>query len=186
MTNNMQKTLHLERLVPRGFIWIWVPKHFAHKVTLALEDLRFFYVESLTWIKMHVNNRISMSKSRYFNNSKLTMYIFRRRDKTGRTYPIDMRHQRNSDVHLGFIRTDSETHRELRPDEHVCKLVETMLPPEPARHFLFLYVCVCGSIHENCGPFRGERSDLARERNSWTWICDTLTVYRGTEKDDIF
>ena len=102
-----QTTLSLPTLVPKGFVWIWVPKgELTLQVLLKMEEMRFYYVESLCWVKMHVNNRIIHQERKYFNNSKLVAYAFRRRDVKGKNFPIDLRHQRNSDVHTGFVRFD--------------------------------------------------------------------------------
>lgn len=49
------------------------------------------------------------------------------------------------------------TRRELRPDEHICFVVETMFP-EGKEEPKFLYL--------------GERGDMARERNDWTFVYD--------------
>lgn len=73
-------------------------------VVLEMEKMRFFMVESLTWVKKEVNNRISQLPDKYFLHSKETMLIFRRRDEKGKNFAFNMHHQRNSDVYFGFRR----------------------------------------------------------------------------------
>ena len=160
-----QVLLRLDCLVPFGFLFIWIPAQLQFDVLLKLESLRFQHVESLVWVKMNVNNRINQEMldkykgdKKPFLASKETLHIFRRLAPDGKWYRHDMRHQRSSDVCLNFCRTDAgestflvcfsmemlqaETNERLFPDEHVMKVVETMLPPidEKGQERRYLYM----------------------------------------------
>ena len=113
----------------------------TYEVVLLMEEMRFFLVETFTWVKKTISNRIDNRKEgRYFNKSKETVLIFRRKKMNGKNFEIDMRHQRNGDAHFGFMRTDPVHGTPLRPDEHLCFVVETMLPLEKGYRYLYLYV----------------------------------------------
>ena len=50
--------LHLERVCPLGFIFVWVEKEVLSDVVDVLVKASFVYVENLTWVHMDSRNRV--------------------------------------------------------------------------------------------------------------------------------
>mmetsp|Transcript_21417 Transcript_21417/g.46697 ORF Transcript_21417/g.46697 Transcript_21417/m.46697 type:complete len:553 (-) Transcript_21417:507-2165(-) len=118
-------------LLKSGFVYVWTPKHLILRVLRALEKMDFHYVENAVFVKQHVHNAFVCEPSRYFRQSKETLLICRRGTKTksGKIQweKVEIRHQRTSDVHFEFLRTD-ENKVHLYPHSYVHNMAETMLP----------------------------------------------------------
>lgn len=50
--------LHLERVCPLGFIFVWVEKEVLSDVVDVFVKASFVYVENLTWVHMSPMNRV--------------------------------------------------------------------------------------------------------------------------------
>lgn len=66
------------QLCPIGFVFVWVKKHQISSIVAQMNKWRYIYVESLTWIFLHRNNRILRLPSAHLNRSHLTLFVFRR------------------------------------------------------------------------------------------------------------
>lgn len=135
----LKNHIHLTELVPCGFVFLWIRHDMLYEIILTMESLRFQRVDSIMWVKKHVNNRISQQPSKYFNKSMEKCHIFRRTNEKKQWYKQDMRHQRSSDVYEGFMRFKKDGVM-LRPNEYIQSVVETMLPPSANRKYLMMYV----------------------------------------------
>lgn len=109
-----------DRVIRRGFIFIWVEKEVISEVIKIMASWKFHYVENFVWVKRKVNNQFATQAYPYFRKSKRTLLILR---KAGE---IEIRHQRNPDVAFDFI-SHSDDNREVFPDV-VYKTIETLLP----------------------------------------------------------
>lgn len=123
------------KFLPCGFVFIWTPKHWLHRTLVALEKMDLHYVENAVVVNEHVGGAAPFSQtSTYFAQQKDTLLVCRRgkRDPSGRGVnwePIEMRHQRISDVHQACFQTESENSDvPQKPRGYVHKMVETMLP----------------------------------------------------------
>ena len=148
--------MQLGELMDAGMLFIWVPIECSLEVIRAARSMGFELKDTLTWIKKHVNNRITQKHGYFFMESKETLYLFRRVDKQGRNTHFELRHQRSSDTFFGFLRFDPslfppllfvtvflcsvEPEKEIRPHEHILDVMEKMIAGEH-RQFLFLYLC---------------------------------------------
>ena len=104
----------IPKLVPDGFVFVWVPKHLIQTVCTQMVKWGFLYIENLTWVHMAVNNSIARVESPILRSSHLTLYIFRH---AARGRDIELRHQRNPDVTFDC----------LVPEEAYVA-IETLLP----------------------------------------------------------
>ena len=106
-TQSRQKRLRLGDLVPRGFLFVWVRTAVVSGVMQAAEDVGFKYVDSITWIKKHVSNRVVVQERKaYFHRSQERLLIFRRVDARRKNFWLQIGHQRNSDVFSAFVVAD--------------------------------------------------------------------------------
>ncbi|PRW51014.1 putative aarF domain-containing kinase chloroplastic [Chlorella sorokiniana] len=94
--------LPMRRLVPRGFVFIWVPKQHVQAVCRQMRAWGYCYIENLTWVLLRPNNSVLALPYRYANTSHLTLYMFRRE---GEGKDIELRHQRNPDVTFDCLAT---------------------------------------------------------------------------------
>jgi len=126
------KGLASRSVLPAGFIYIWSPKHLIHRVLKVLETLDFHYVENAICVNQHVRNEFVKEPSRFFSQSKNTLLICRRgsRTKSGKLVwdRVEIRHQRTSDVHFEFCKTDPVTGAQDYAHSYVHNMAETMLP----------------------------------------------------------
>lgn len=115
-----------DELIPFGFIFIWTEKELIPDILQVAESWKFHYVENICWVRHEINNKISYQDARFFRKSKLTLMVFR---KDG---DIELRHQRNADVVMDFLKADTETNSNLViPEEKpslIYKTIETLLP----------------------------------------------------------
>lgn len=105
-----------DKLIPKGFLFIWTEKELIPRVLTMAQKWGFHYVENFAWVKFDVNNKIHTEDYAYFRKSKLTLLMLR---KPG---DIELRHQRNPDVKFDFVRKG----RERLP--FVFDIIETLLP----------------------------------------------------------
>jgi len=70
--------LPLPGLCPVGFVFIWVQKPDILAVVVQMRQWGFCYVENLTWVFLHRNNRIMRLPSPHFRRSHLTLFLFRK------------------------------------------------------------------------------------------------------------
>jgi hypothetical protein len=118
-----------------GFVYIWTPKHWLHRTLQALEQMDLHYVENAVVVNESVGDGPPFSQPcTYFSQQKETLLVCRRGVKhpvSGKMTwePIELRHQRISDVHLACYRP-SNTREDipLKPTQYVHKMTETMLP----------------------------------------------------------
>jgi hypothetical protein len=155
-SNNMEEVasalagLPIPKLVPDGFIFIWVPKQLVMTVCKQMTGWGYLYIENLTWVYMSPTNRILTDPSPYIGNSHMTMYIFRHAER-GRG--IELRHQRNPDVTFECVAAfenldlssdddDDDDHknskRGVKVPEETYVAIETLLPTGRGR-FLELW-----------------------------------------------
>lgn len=143
------------RLIPKGFLFIWIEKEYIAKFVLMAKKWKFHYVENLVWIKRNVNNKFHRESYIFFAKSKLTLLILRKGGE------MELRHQRNSDVVEFFVhrsKDDVDGCRECKPNEYVYRVIETLLP----------------EANYNKQTKRGHFLELWAERNSgrrgWTHV----------------
>jgi N6-adenosine-specific RNA methylase IME4 len=154
-SNNMEEVasvlaaLPIPKLVPDGFIFIWVPKQLVMTVCKQMTKWGYLYIENLTWVYMSPTNRIVTDPSPYVGNSHMTMYIFRHAER-GRG--IELRHQRNPDVTFECVAAfenldlssdddddnDKNSKRGVKVPEETYVAIETLLPTGRGR-FLELW-----------------------------------------------
>lgn len=116
--------LPLPRLVPAGFVFIWVPKHLVHPVCKQMAKWGYTYIENLTWVWMAANNDILTLPSRFVGASHLTLYMFRVTDGSGKG--IELRHQRNPDVTFDCVAAAEGEPMGIPEETYVA--IETLLP----------------------------------------------------------
>jgi len=120
-----------EKLIPMGFIFIWLEKEIIPEAVEVMRRWGFVYVENFVWIKKHVNNRIVTTDSRFFRRSKTSLLIFRRHANNTDENSLELRHQRNPDVDFDYAHF-----RSLHPNfgeiedkpQFVYDIIETLLP----------------------------------------------------------
>ena len=105
-----------------GFIFIWVEKVDIPAIFKVMSKWKFVYVENLVWVKKHANNRVATEASPYFRRSKASLFIFRKDSPTH----IELRHQRNSDVHFQFLQQPQGMKEKKPPVAYT--VIETLLP----------------------------------------------------------
>jgi len=117
-----------KEFLPAGFVYIWSPKHWLHRIVLALETMDLHYVENavVVW-RAPGDGPLVRAPCTYFAQSKETLLILRRGERAavGKTVQwerVEMRHQRTSDV------IEVAAGCEYQPYTYVHKMVETMLP----------------------------------------------------------
>jgi len=118
-----------------GFVYIWTPKHWLHRTLQALEQMDLHYVENAVVVNERVGDGPPLSQPcTYFSQQKETLLVCRRgvkQESTGKINwaPVELRHQRISDVHLACYRP-SATRADIpkKPVNYVHKMTETMLP----------------------------------------------------------
>ena len=57
VTPKQVEGLGLPKLCPVGFIFVWVEKEVLDQVVDVFVQQKYVYVENLTWVLMHANNR---------------------------------------------------------------------------------------------------------------------------------
>mmetsp|Transcript_10924 Transcript_10924/g.27607 ORF Transcript_10924/g.27607 Transcript_10924/m.27607 type:complete len:340 (+) Transcript_10924:54-1073(+) len=110
-------------VMPKGFIFCWVEKEHIQPLFKVMDQWGFSYVESFAWVQQTVYNKLLQRSYCYFNKSKLTLLIFRKRGK----WQMELLHQRNPDVRLDFVRVDKESQR-MKKTNFVYRIIETLLP----------------------------------------------------------
>ncbi|KAK3277794.1 hypothetical protein CYMTET_14222 [Cymbomonas tetramitiformis] len=125
VTVEMLKKLDLPKIVPLGFIFIWIDKTVLEEVMNLMYKWNYVYVENLTWVQMLTNNKFLQSESKYVSQSHQTLYIFRRAI-SGKD-PIELRHQRSPDVVLSYVQSVTDGRRTEEVPQ-VYKTIETLLP----------------------------------------------------------
>jgi len=118
---------NVKKMIKSGLLFVWVEKDMIPDVLDVLNEWYFSYVENIAWVQKHVNNTFYQDASPYFNRSKLTLLVCRRREtKEGDRYaPVDLQHQRNPDVIFDFVR---EIDGRVEKPDMVYTTIETLLP----------------------------------------------------------
>ncbi|ORX95161.1 hypothetical protein K493DRAFT_315148 [Basidiobolus meristosporus CBS 931.73] len=114
--------LEISRIVPVGFLFVWIEKEYLPDIVQIADKWGFKYVENFCWIKKNINNQIACQPSAYFRKSKLSLLIFRKEGD------IELRHQRNPDCVFDFIKPLQEDEVSERKPEFIYDVIETMLP----------------------------------------------------------
>ncbi|KAK9763125.1 hypothetical protein K7432_010498 [Basidiobolus ranarum] len=70
--------LEISRIVPVGFLFVWIEKEYLPDIVQIADKWGFKYVENFCWIKKNINNQIACQPSTYFRKSKLSLLIFRK------------------------------------------------------------------------------------------------------------
>src|SRR3989338_6099668 len=68
-----------------------------------MKQWNFTYVENFVWVMQNSDNTFHLQEYKYFQKSKLTLFIFRR--DTEKSRKMDIRHQRNPDVYFDFVKS---------------------------------------------------------------------------------
>eukprot|EP01028_Stygiella_incarcerata_P013751 TRINITY_DN836_c0_g1_i1.p1 TRINITY_DN836_c0_g1~~TRINITY_DN836_c0_g1_i1.p1 ORF type:complete len:459 (-),score=167.55 TRINITY_DN836_c0_g1_i1:1459-2835(-) len=123
------RDLHLEELVPHGYIMMWMDKKTIPMVHRVFREIGFYYVENLAYVRVRSNNRMHSLGGEYLQTVHSSLHIFRK--NTLETRKMQLRHQRNPDVVMAFQRTD-KMGRDVKP-ECVCDFIETLLPAAAMR-----------------------------------------------------
>eukprot|EP00803_Ostreobium_quekettii_P009047 evm.model.scf_1524.3 EVM.evm.TU.scf_1524.3 scf_1524:18566-23824(+) len=118
----------LPRLVPRGFVFIWLRKSVLQKAWRVLTGWGYVYVENLTWVVLGANGRAARAPAPLCWDSHKTLYVFR---KAGEGKDIQIRHQRSPDVVFDCMKLEKGGSWKV-PDE-VFQTIETMLPTTSGR-----------------------------------------------------
>ncbi|KAL4425126.1 hypothetical protein ABPG77_008231 [Micractinium sp. CCAP 211/92] len=126
----------LRRLVPRGFVFVFVEKQHVQALCRLMRSWGYCYIENLTWVHLQSNHRVLRLPGRYTNRSHLTLYMFRRE---GEGKDIELRHQRNPDVTFDCLPAEGAGRK---VPEEVFVAIETLLPTAKGR-FLELWA-PCG------------------------------------------
>jgi len=126
-----------DKVIPKGLIFIWVPKELIPLVVKTMSHWGFLYVENLVWVKKSVNNKIVAQPYKYFSRSKESLLIFRKfcgasaagaSNGNKKDWQLELRHQRNPDVVFDFVRKKGgPVGGEDKPD-FVYHVIETLLP----------------------------------------------------------
>lgn len=122
-TSQILERLDLPSLCPSGFVFVWVSKGNISGVMDLMYGWNYCYVENLTWVQLKPNNRVVQECSDGFCRSHLTLFIFRRENE-GKD--IDLRHQRNPDVVVDFLRGPCGAHGHTPLETYTT--IETLLP----------------------------------------------------------
>ncbi|KAG9285337.1 hypothetical protein G9A89_010812 [Geosiphon pyriformis] len=93
--------LDIPKIILRGFLFVWAEKEYLPDILQIAEKWGFRYVENFCWIKKNINNQFARLPYRYFNKSKLSLLVFRKKHQEGE---IEIRHQRNADCVFDFIK----------------------------------------------------------------------------------
>ena len=165
------KRLPVDRLVPHGYIFIWVEKEFIQEIVTTMKRAwNFSYVENFVWVKQSVDNTFCLEPYKYFQKSKVTLFIFRRDTELSRK--MDIRHQRNPDVYFDFCHSvsngpapaSSSDGKKVQKFEEKTRfafnVVETLLPNAVNR--------------KKCLELWGHPQTI--ERKGWTKIIELGTV----------
>jgi hypothetical protein len=125
-----------KRLSDAGFLYVWTPKHLLGRVLGVLETMDWHYVENAISVRQSVDNDVASESSRYFRNCKDTLLICRRGKKSAKTgkitwAPIEIRHQRISDVHFDFVKPQPQQ-PQPQPQQPQTKCEETDTSPPAA------------------------------------------------------
>ena len=135
VTPKQVEGLSLPKLCPVGFIFVWVEKEVLDQVVDVLVQQKYVYVENLTWVLMHANNRARAQAARapaerapdtahqvvqgaapFTGRSHRTLLIFRR---DVREFPkgkeIELRHQRSPDVEVQIANSAAGASRRCLP-----------------------------------------------------------------------
>lgn len=67
-----------DKLIPKGFLFIWTEKELIPRVLTMAQKWGFHYVENFAWVKFDVNNKIHTEDYAYFRKSKLTLLMLRK------------------------------------------------------------------------------------------------------------
>jgi N6-adenosine-specific RNA methylase IME4 len=70
--------LRIPDIIPFGFIFIWLEKELIEGMLKIMGRWGFIYIENFCWIKKKVCNEVVRQHYRYFNKSKLSLFIFRK------------------------------------------------------------------------------------------------------------
>ncbi|KAL4447954.1 hypothetical protein ABPG75_005173 [Micractinium tetrahymenae] len=122
----------LRRLVPRGFVFVFVEKQHVQALCRLMRTWGYCYIENLTWVYLRPSHRVLELPGRYANRSHLTLYMFRRE---GEGKDIELRHQRNPDVTFDCLPAEDAGRK---VPEEVFVAIETLLPTAKGR-FLELW-----------------------------------------------
>jgi hypothetical protein len=108
-------------------------------------------VDNVIWVKKDTNNKFVLDDFPFFARSKTYLFIFRKDNEETKTMQI--RHQRNADVILDFIKDDPTE----KPREYAYRVVETLVPSS----------LLAGSCLELWGKPDG------KHRAGWTKVVET-------------
>ena len=118
-----------EEIFPRGLLFVWTDKTTLPGVIEVAHSWGLTYVENLVWILMNRAHKVHADTGAVYpvlNRSKLTLLVFRK----GKSGSLELRHQRNADVLLDFVRD-----RELsEKPPHVFETIRTLLPHSKLLH----------------------------------------------------
>jgi len=126
-----------DKVIPKGLIFIWVPKELIPQVVNTMGRWGFLYVENLVWVKKSVNNKMLTQPYKYFSRSKESLLIFRKfcghsegaSNGNKKEWQLELRHQRNPDVVFDFVRPKyGPAGGDLDKPEFVYHVIETLLP----------------------------------------------------------
>lgn len=136
------------RLFTNGMVFICIPKEHIAKVMKIMEgSLDCKYVENLVWVKKTVDNRLYRGDTTgpvVFSASKSILLMF----KKGDSKQFELRHQRNPDVIVDFVKPRCQLDREelIEPKPvGVFRTIETLLPAA-FQHGKLLMVWGCRGV----------------------------------------
>ncbi|GAB4822646.1 hypothetical protein N2152v2_009692 [Parachlorella kessleri] len=115
--------LPLPKLVPTGFVFIWLQKHHIHQACRLLNRWGYIYVENMTWVWLSAAANVLTLPSPLARASHLTLFIFR---KEGEGKGIELRHQRNPDVTFDCLAHEPSGASGVPEEAFVA--IETLLP----------------------------------------------------------
>jgi N6-adenosine-specific RNA methylase IME4 len=115
--------LRLDKIMPFGFIFIWVENETIADSIRVMKKWDFHYVENLSWIRQRVNNAFLEEDAEFCYKSKSSLLIF----KKGDLNCMQLRHQRNPDVIYDFVLPGEKYLTDDKPVQ-VYDIIETLLP----------------------------------------------------------
>ncbi|CAG8539339.1 9115_t:CDS:10 [Paraglomus occultum] len=115
-------SLNITKIIPVGFLFIWVEKEYLPDIIQIADKWHFRYVENFCWVKKHINNQIVKMPYKYFRKSKLTLLVFRKEGD------IELRHQRNPDCCFDFVKPRTEDMLTEEKPRIIYDIIETLLP----------------------------------------------------------
>lgn len=126
-------------ILKAGIIFIWSDRQHEYDLLKVMENIGYFYVENVTWVKKSFNNEFISTPGEPFQYCKETLLMLRRGMKTQtgnlKFVQLEIRHQRNPDVIMDFARPNKLLRGKIvddKPQEELYHLIETLLPgPNP-------------------------------------------------------